>query len=135
MSIQIVEKEEVSVGSPQPGDLPPLESGDRLSRVEFEQRYQAHPEVKKAELIEGVVYMPSPTHLAQHGEPHGYLVAWLGVYSASTVGTRLANNASVRLDYENELQPDAFLRLLPAFGGAAQATADDYLEGPPELIN
>jgi hypothetical protein len=41
--------------------IPPLENGDRLTRREFERRYNAMPDVKKAELIEGVVYMPSPT--------------------------------------------------------------------------
>jgi len=40
--------------------LPPLENGDRLTQVEFERRYHAMPHVKKAELIEGVVYMASP---------------------------------------------------------------------------
>lgn len=35
----------------------PLENGDRLSRFEFEHRYQAMPELKKAELVEGVVYI------------------------------------------------------------------------------
>jgi len=40
--------------------LPPLESGDRLTRQEFERRYQAMPPIKKAELIEGVVYVASP---------------------------------------------------------------------------
>ena len=32
--------------------IPPLESGDRLSRHEFERRYTAMPHIKKAELIE-----------------------------------------------------------------------------------
>jgi hypothetical protein len=31
--------------------LPPLESGDRLTRQEFERRYQAMGQIKKAELI------------------------------------------------------------------------------------
>ena len=44
-----------------PATTPPLEPGDRLSRAEFERRYVAMPHVKKAELIEGVVYMPSPS--------------------------------------------------------------------------
>ena len=34
-------------------ELPPLNPGDFLSRAEFERRYQVHPEIKKAELIEG----------------------------------------------------------------------------------
>ncbi|MEM9220448.1 MAG: Uma2 family endonuclease, partial [Cyanobacteria bacterium P01_F01_bin.150] len=29
---------------------PPLENGDRLSRAEFERRYQAMPHLRKAEL-------------------------------------------------------------------------------------
>ena len=45
-----------------PIDPPPLENGDRLTRCEFERRYSAMLEVKKAELIERVVYMPSPVH-------------------------------------------------------------------------
>lgn len=54
-----------------PDTLPPLENGDRLSRSEFEQRYEAMPHVKKAELIEGIVYMPSPVRVRSHGQPHG----------------------------------------------------------------
>ena len=46
----------------------PLENGDRLSRLEFERRYQAMPELKKAELIEGRVYMASPVRII-HGQP------------------------------------------------------------------
>jgi len=42
---------------PQQKRLPPLENGDRLNRYEFERRYNAMPHLKKAELIEGVVYM------------------------------------------------------------------------------
>ena len=46
---------------------------------EFERRYEAMPEVKKAELIEGEVYMPSPVrHGAQSpAYPAGYLVGKL----------------------------------------------------------
>ena len=54
--------------------IPPLENGDRLSRAEFERRYQAMPQLRKAELIEGVVYnMSSPLRIKSHGEPHGNL--------------------------------------------------------------
>jgi hypothetical protein len=42
------------------GAIPPLEPGDRLTRAEFERRYEPMPQLKKAELIEGEVYMPSP---------------------------------------------------------------------------
>jgi hypothetical protein len=54
---------------PTPG-LPLLEPGDRLSREEFERRYDRIPQLKKAELIEGTVYMPSPVRAAKHAGPH-----------------------------------------------------------------
>ncbi|HDQ73234.1 MAG TPA: Uma2 family endonuclease [Chloroflexi bacterium] len=115
-------------------ELPPLNPGDRLSRAEFERRYEAHPEIKKAELIEGVVYMPSPTRFERHGEPHGQVITWLGVYTATTSGVRLGDNSTIRLDLQNEVQPDALLRLDPALGGQSHITEDDYLQGPPELV-
>jgi Uma2 family endonuclease len=113
---------------------PPLETGDRLSRAEFERRYHAYPEIKKAELVEGIVYIPSPTRHKSHGQPHSWMVAWLGTYMAATPGVDGGNNATLRLDFENEVQPDALLRLDPARGGKSHITEDDYLEGPPELI-
>jgi Uma2 family endonuclease len=106
-----------------------------LSRAEFERRYQAHPEIKKAELVEGVVYMPSPVRFEQHGRPHFNIITWLGTYCAATPGTLAGgDNTTVRLDFENEVQPDALLRLDPEQGGRSWVTTDDYLEGPPELI-
>ncbi len=115
-------------------DIPPLHSGDRLSRAEFERRYAADPDVKQAELIEGVVYVASPVRFAQHGRPHSDIITWLGVYRAATPGITGADNATVRLDFENEVQPDALLRLQPQHGGRSRVTEDDYIEGPPELL-
>lgn len=57
--------------------VPPLENGDRLSRTEFERRYMAMPKLKKAELIEGIVYMASPLRFEPHAEPHADLMGWL----------------------------------------------------------
>jgi Uma2 family endonuclease len=113
---------------------PPLNAGDRLSRAEFERRYHAHPEIKKAELVEGIVYMPSPARFAQHSQPHLDIVTWLGLYRSATPGVLGADNATVRLDHENVVQPDALLRLDPAWGGRSHVTVDDYLAGPPELV-
>jgi len=113
---------------------PPLNAGDALSRAEFERRYETHPEIKKAELIEGVVYMPSPVRVHHHGRPHSDLIGWLTMYRAATPGAMACDNATVRLDLENEVQPDALLRLEPDQGGHSRITDDDYLEGPPELI-
>lgn len=114
--------------------LPPLESGDRLTRQEFEHRYQTMPQIKKAELIEGVVYAASPVRMANHGRPHAALIGWLLVYKAATPGVDLGDNATVRLDLDNEPQPDALLRIEPEVGGNSCITDDDYVEGPPELI-
>lgn len=113
---------------------PPLTPGDWLTRAEFERRYRAHPEIKKAELVEGVVYMPSPTHYRQHGLPHFIVNTWLGMYVAHTPGVFGGDNATVRLDFENEVQPDALLRLAEQVGGRSHVTEDDYLAGPPELV-
>ncbi len=113
---------------------PPLNAGDRLSRAEFERRYHAHSEIKKAELVEGIVYMPSPARFAQHSQPHLDIVTCLGLYRSATPGVLGADNATVRLDHENVVQPDALLRLDPAWGGRSHVTADDYLAGPPELV-
>jgi Uma2 family endonuclease len=114
-------------------EVPPLVAGDRLTRDEFERRYHSMPHVKKAELIEGVVYMPSPVSLDGHSVPHADFMAWLGVYKAATPGTQAGDNGTVRLDMDNEPQPDAFLRILPDCGGQSK-TVDDYVEGAPELV-
>ena len=112
--------------------IPPLENGDKLTRYEFERRYQAMPNLKKAELIEGIVYVASPLRIKSHGEPHSYIMAWLGVYKAATPGVGLADNATVIIDADNEPQPDALLRI--EVGGQSRINQNDYLEGAPELI-
>ncbi|BAY24167.1 hypothetical protein NIES2100_39600 [Calothrix sp. NIES-2100] len=112
--------------------LPPLENGDKLTRAEFERRYHAMPEVKKAELIEGIVYMASPLRVTGHGEPHADIIIWLGLYKVATPGVKLADNSTVRLDADNEPQPDVCLRI--ANGGQTRVSDDDYIEGAPELI-
>ncbi|MFQ4140806.1 Uma2 family endonuclease [Chlorogloeopsis sp. ULAP02] len=114
--------------------LPLLENGDRLTRDEFERRYHAMPDLKKAELIEGVVYVPSPLRYYRHGRPHAHIMAWLGLYSSATPGVEFADNATVRLDLDNEPQPDALLRIEEACGGRSRISEDDYVEGAPELI-
>ncbi|MDM9379624.1 Uma2 family endonuclease [Chlorogloeopsis sp. ULAP01] len=114
--------------------LPLLENGDRLTRNEFERRYHAMPDLKKAELIEGVVYVPSPLRYYRHGRPHAHIMAWLGLYSSATPGVEFADNATVRLDLDNEPQPDALLRIEEACGGRSRISEDDYVEGAPELI-
>ena len=114
--------------------VPPLKHGERLTRDEFERRYEAMPHLKKAELIEGVVYMPSPVRIDLHGRPHAQIMAWLGAYWIATPGVDLADNSTVYLDSNNEPQPDALLRIEPAQGGRSRIIDKGYVEGPPELI-
>src|SRR5438105_12340043 len=93
--------------------IPPLETGDRLSRAEFERRYAAMPHLKKAELLEGVVYMPPAVSHLFHSGPHFDLIAWLGDYRKATPGVAGGDNGTLRLDLDNEPQPDAFLMVRP----------------------
>ena len=133
MSVETVTSASTGVAAP-PDERPPLHSGDRLTRAEFVRRYQMHPEIKKAELIDGVVYVASPTRHRQHGKPHSLLVGWIITYAAATPGVDFSDNATVLIDLENEHQPDALLRLEPLHGGRSRVTRDDYIEGPPDLI-
>ena len=112
---------------------PVLENGDRLRRCEFERRYALRPDLKKAQLIEGIVYMPSPVSVV-HSEPHAMIQGVLLVYSAFTPGVRCYDNATVRLDLDNEPQPDVLLRIEPDRGGQSRVSGDGYIEGAPELV-
>jgi Uma2 family endonuclease len=114
--------------------VPALENGDRLTRAEFERRYELMPLLKKAELIEGVVYLPSPVRHRQHGSPHAQLISLLGQYAANTPGVEVGDNSSVRLDLDNEPQPDALLFIDPACGGQVRISDDGIIEGAPELV-
>ena len=82
--------------------LPPLENGDHLNRYEFERRYNASPQLKKAELIEGIVYIPAALRFKSHGQPHGKLITWFGVYASLTPGVALGDAPTVRLDLNKE---------------------------------
>ncbi len=114
--------------------VPVLCAGDKLTRDEFERRYAAMPDLKKAELIEGVVYMGSPVRHEQHGRPDRILSGWLTFYEEVTPGLDSSGNATVRLDLDNEPQPDLLLRLPEHAGGRSRITADGFLEGSPELV-
>jgi Uma2 family endonuclease len=115
--------------------IPPLQSGDRLSRDEFERRYRAMPAKVKCELIKGVVYVtPPPVSDEGHSHPQTRFITWLGTYEAYTPGVRAGDNGTVRLDEDSEPQPDATLRILPQHGGQTRTSPDDYVEGAPEFV-
>jgi len=117
-----------------PETIPLLKDGDQLTRDEFERRYSAMPNVNKAELIEGVVCMPSPVRFSHHAGPHFRLISWLGFYQAYTPCVIGGDNGTVRLDQKNEPQPDGMLFLKQSSGGQAAISDDDYIEGAPELV-
>lgn len=114
--------------------VPPLENGDRLNRFEFERRYAAMPHLRKAELIEGIVYMPAALRFRSHGQPHSWLVTWLGNYVAMTPGVSIGDNSTVWLDLNNAPQPDIVLLINAEAGGQSHLSEDDYIEGAPELL-
>ena len=97
--------------------IPPLYAGDCLTRAEFERRYSAMPFLKKAEVLEGVVYFPKCAADYNQSECRFNLIGWLGIYRAPTPGLIGGANGSIRLDLDNEPQPDAYLRLLSSYGG------------------
>lgn len=107
-----------------------LENGDRLDREEFERRYTAS-NIKKAELIEGIVHVASPRHFILHSNPHSQIIGWLIAYQAATTGLEVGIEPTVRLDDTNEPQPDVILFRL---GGNAQIDDDGYITGAPEFI-
>src|SRR3954447_15249679 len=95
---------------------PPLREGDRLTRSEFERRYNAMPDLKRAELIDGVVRLAQWTDMV-HAEARFLLIGWFGYYRAHTPHTSGSAHGSLRLDTLNEPQPDVCLRIESAAGG------------------
>lgn len=112
----------------------PLQPGDHLTAEEFERRYRAMPDLKKAELIDGVVYIPSPVLFDDHASPHVHMATWLGYYGAFTFGVRAGDNGTVRLAPKGRPQPDLMLLIRPECGGATTLT-DGYVTGPPEHVD
>ncbi len=135
--VALLDKPRTQLAPPSPPPpsprLLPLENGDRLTRAEFERRYDAMPGLRRAEFIEGVVQMPSPIRV-EHMEADLVVLTWLGVYVAATPGVHGGGDGSVRLDADNEVQPDALLRIDAACGGQSRVAADGFIEGAPELV-
>src|SRR5436309_846021 len=87
---------------PAPESVHMLQNGDHLTREEFERRYHAEPNLKKAELIDGVVYMPSPVRHRHHGKPNSDLNGWLKHFETATRGVEVGTNGTIRLDLDSE---------------------------------
>ena len=110
-----------------------MREGDRLNADEFLRRWEAMPELKHAELIDGVVFMASPV-LLSHGDPHRDVVFWLSLYTEATPGCHCGLEVTWVMGDRNVPQPDAFLRVLPEHGGQSGETERGYGDGAPELI-
>ena len=123
-----------------PPACPALESGDRMDAEEFRWRYSLRPDMKKAELIDGVVYVASPVHIRNHGAPHFDLIVALGAYVTRTPGVIGADSSSIRLATnpgiagEGEPQPDILLYWDSDHGGSAEFDAEGWLVSAPDLV-
>lgn len=117
-----------------PKTRPVLESGDRLTRDEFHRRYCRRPDIRKAELVRGVVYVASPTRAEMHGDPVGLVAFWLNAYRMNVPGLRVAVDSTVLLSEDSELQPDVLLYWRPARNRGARLNDEGYIEGTPELV-
>ena len=109
---------------------PALENGAVMTREEFHREYEKCPELHRVELIEGVVYLPSPIKVIEHADPQGLVSDWLGAYAARREHIRRLLPATVLLDDINEPEPDAMLlRTTPGW-----LSADGYVAKAPELV-
>ncbi len=111
-------------------EVPPLQAGDRLTRAEFERRWELHPEIKKAELIDGLVFTEM-TVSPRHGKPHLRVAGWLMAFEAANPDLEAMDNTTVRMPGEDDLQPDVLLRRRE--GGTSTLVENEAVEGPPEF--
>ena len=112
----------------------PLESGDRLTRAEFHRRYCARPDIKKAELVKGVVYVPSPVRHKYHSRQHMLIGLWLGTYATAHPELDVSGDATIFMGDDTEVQPDAALFRMPSDDTPVRMTDEGYVVGAPELI-
>jgi Uma2 family endonuclease len=110
----------------------PLVEGQRLDQPTFHARYEAMPPGTRAELINGVVVMPSPVG-RDHGQAHVPAVVWLSYYAEKTPGVEALDNATTVLGWKSETQPDAQLRILPECGGRTRIERG-FVRDAPELV-
>ncbi len=112
----------------------PFENGDRMSAERFMRRYERLPGLSHVQLVEGVVYMPSPVRYTQHAMPQHMMSMWLGTFALKTPGVESVPEATLRLDGSNVPQPDVVGRITEAAGGGSSVDDDGYLRGRPELL-
>lgn len=114
--------------------VPTLTLGDRLTRSEFERRYEVMPNPNKAELVDGCVQIRSMAQWPLRANAVGRLISWSGYYVSFTPFLIGARNATIRIDGNSEVQPDATILVDPAQGGQSIVGADDFIERAPEWL-
>lgn len=112
--------------------ITPLREGDRLTREEFLRRWEAMPNLKFAELIDGIVYMPSPISII-HRDFHRSLSFWLGTYVVATPCCEGGSSGTWLMSKESAPLPDLDLCIRPESGGQSRVEGD-YAAGAPEFI-
>ncbi len=112
--------------------LLPLVAGERLDQPTFHAHYEAMPDGTWAELVGGVVRMPSPVR-TEHGGYDDVVSYWTGHYRRFTKGLRGGKNSTVILDISGECQPDGQLRIPQELGGRTRIVAG-FIVGGPELV-
>ncbi len=110
----------------EPGLLAP---GDQMSREEFLRRWEQMPDLKFAELIEGVVYMPSPVSRS-HADFDSMIGGLLLYYATRVPGCRSSANATWLINPRNAPQPDLSLRKVKG----RSRVEGKFAAGVPELV-
>lgn len=110
----------------------PLLEGDCLTSSEFIRRWEDMPDLKRAELIDGFVNMPSPVSV-RHEDTESRVSFWLSSYELATPGCRSGLEATWVMGERNVPQPDITLTILPEYGGQSRIEGQ-YHSGAPELV-
>ncbi len=111
-----------------------LENGDVLKKDEFLRRWEETPEVRHAELLEGVVYVNSAAISMRHGEPQGIILRWLYEYESHTPQVSVLPPVTSVLSEDDVPEPDAVMLIDHPKFGSCQTGENDFLEGSPELV-
>jgi hypothetical protein len=109
-----------------------LVEGQRLDQRTFHALYEAMPPGTRAELIDGVVYLPGPIGI-EHGRAQVSVIMWLDYYAEQTPGVQVLDNATTILGWRSEPQPDGLLRIRPECEGHTR-DKKGFIHGPPELV-
>jgi len=109
-----------------------LENGDCLAQPDFHRRYESRPDLRKCQLIEGIVFMASPVP-DKHGREHSDWHYWARQYAdGKPIDVRIDPTLMI-LDFDNEFQPDVLMRQTGERPDACRVDGN-YLRGAPSLI-